>query len=119
MSIPAAEVLARLSKKERQAIEARATDLIAEYQTLQDVRRAQELTQQRMAELLGIKQENVSRLEKRTDLLFSTLSDYIKAMGGRLRLVAEFPNRPPVELSGLSNNTLGRSTEQSIADEVR
>ena len=56
-----------------------------------------------MAELLGIRQENVSRLEKRSDLLLSTLVSYVAAMGGKLRLVAEFPDRPPVELSGIGS----------------
>ena len=39
--------------------------------------------------------------EKRSDLLISTLGSYVKALGGELRLVAEFPNRPPVVLKGL------------------
>ena len=44
-------------------------------------------------------QENVSRLERRADLLLSTLSSYVAAMGSRLRLVAEFPNRRPVTVT--------------------
>jgi hypothetical protein len=44
-----------------------------------------------VAALMGIEQENVSRLERRADLLLSTLSSYVAAMGGKLRLVAEFP----------------------------
>jgi hypothetical protein len=55
-----------------------------------------------MAEVLGIGQESVSRLEKRSDLLLSTLRGYVKAMGGELRLVAEFPNRPPILLKGFA-----------------
>ena len=58
-------------------------------------------TQVRVARELGIKQENVSRIEKRTDLLISTLNGYVEAMGGRLRLVAEFSGRPPVSLTGI------------------
>src|SRR3546814_3894175 len=61
-----------------------------------------DLTQVRVDKELGIKQENVSRIEKRTDLLISTLSGYVEAMGGKLRLVAEFPDRPPVTLSGIA-----------------
>lgn len=65
---------------------------------------------------LGIKQENVSRIEKRSDLLISTLSDYLEAMGGKLNLVAEFPDRPPVTLTGiadLDNDDLpGKSSER-------
>ena len=56
----------------------------------------------RVAEKLGINQENVSRLEQRTDLLISTLSSYVEAMGGKLSLVAEFPDRPPVTLTGIA-----------------
>ena len=102
MAVSVEDVLKKLPRKERKAIEARRQELLAEYMTLQDLRKARELTQQRMAELLGIKQANVSRIEKRSDLLLSTLGSYVAAMGGRLRLVAEFPDRPPVVLSKLS-----------------
>jgi DNA-binding XRE family transcriptional regulator len=102
MAVPVEEVLRRLPAEEQRVIEERSRELIAEYLTLQDLRKARELTQERVAERLGISQENVSRLEKRSDLLLSTLSGYVAAMGGRLQLVAEFPDRPPVVLSGLS-----------------
>jgi hypothetical protein len=46
----------------------------------------------------------VSRLEKRTDILISTLSRYIEAMGGKLYLVAKFPERDPVVLSGIADD---------------
>ena len=52
-----------------------------------------------MAALMGVEQENVSRLERRADLLLSTLSSYVEAMGGKLRLVAEFPSRRPVAIA--------------------
>ena len=45
-------------------------------------------------------QEGVSRLEKRVDPHLSTLREMVRAMGGKLRLVVEFPDRPPVLLSG-------------------
>lgn len=87
----------------RRRIDARAADLIAEELSLKDLRRAHALTQERMAEFLGVGQDGVSRLEQRSDLLLSTLRGYVEAMGGRLRLVAEFPDRPPVTLGGLSD----------------
>jgi DNA-binding XRE family transcriptional regulator len=104
MAVPVEEVLRRLPAEEQRAIEERSRELIAEYLTLQDLRKARALTQERVAERLGISQENVSRLEKRSDLLLSTLSGYVAAMGGRLQLVAEFPDRPPVVLAGLSGD---------------
>lgn len=86
---------------ERQAeIRARADQLIAEEMSLRDLRIARKLTQEKLAELLKIRQEGVSRLEQRSDLHLSTLRDVLHAMGGELRLVVEFPDRPPVVLSG-------------------
>jgi helix-turn-helix protein len=70
--------------------------------TVQDLRRARKLTQVRMAKALGIGQDGVSKLEKRSDLLLSTLRKTVEAMGGSLFLVAEFPDRGPVVLSGIS-----------------
>jgi len=96
------EMMGRLSAERRAKVDARAKALIAEEMALAELRRAKALTQKKMAVTLGIGQEGVSRLEKRSDLLISTLRDYIEAMGGRLRLIADFPDRPSVEVSGLA-----------------
>jgi hypothetical protein len=55
-----------------------------------------------MAKTLGVTQDSVSRLEKRSDLLLSTLRNTVEAMGGNLSLVAEFPDRAPVILTGIA-----------------
>ena len=86
----------------RKRVEARAAALIAEEMTLQELRQARKLTQVRLAKTLGITQDGVSRLEKRSDLLLSTLRKSVEAMGGNLSLVAEFPDREPVVLSGIA-----------------
>ncbi|MFN9615230.1 MAG: XRE family transcriptional regulator, partial [Dolichospermum sp.] len=95
------DIMAQLPPEQREKIEARAQELILENMTLEDMRKARKLTQESMAELLGIRQDSVSRLEKRADLLLSTLRSYVKAMGGDLKLVAEFPDRPSVIISAL------------------
>ena len=92
----------KLSAARRKRIEARAAELIAEEMSLRDLRRALRLTQERIAEALNIGQDGVSRLEKRSDLLISTLRSYVEAMGGSPSLIAEFPDRQPVILSGLA-----------------
>jgi len=91
-----------LSPARRKKVEARTAELIEDEKSLCDLRHALALTQVKMAEELGIGQDGISRLEKRSDLLISTLRGYVEAMGGKLRLVSEFPNRPPVMLSGLT-----------------
>jgi hypothetical protein len=58
-----------------------------------------------VAEALHISQDGVSRIEKRSDFLLSTLRSYIEAMGGKLRLVVEFPDRKPVTLADLDSLT--------------
>jgi transcriptional regulator with XRE-family HTH domain len=91
-----------LTPARRKKIASRAAELIAEEMSLRDLRQALKLTQERMAEALGIGQDGVSRLEKRSDLLISTLRSYVQAMGGSLSIVAEFPDRHPILLSGLA-----------------
>ncbi len=95
-------ILQDLPRERRDKIEGRANELISEYMTLKDLRKARELTQERVAELLKIRQDSVSRIEQRSDLLLSTLRGYVEAMGGELLLIAEFPDRPPVRLTGFA-----------------
>ena len=98
------EIIKRLSPAQRKKVETRATQLIAEEMTLRELRQARKLTQVRVAKTLGITQDSVSRLEKRSDLLLSTLRKTIAAMGGNLSLVAQFPDRAPVVLSGIAED---------------
>lgn len=104
MPIKVDEKIKKLSARHRKKVEARAAELLAEEMTLRDLRKARALTQARMAEELGITQDGVSRLEKRSDLLLSTLRKSVEAMGGRLSLVAEFPDRAPVVLTGIAED---------------
>ena len=102
MSTNVNDKIKKLSSAQRKKVEARADELIAEEMTLRELRHARKLTQVRMAKTLGITQDSVSRLEKRSDLLLSTLRKTVQAMGGNLSLVAEFPDRAPVVLSGIA-----------------
>lgn len=97
------DIIKKLSPVQRKKVEARAAQLIAEEMTLRQLRQACKLTQEKVAKSLRIGQEGVSKLEKRSDLLISTLRDYVKAMGGQLSLVVEFPHREPVILSGIAD----------------
>jgi len=97
------EKMEGLTPERRQRIQSMAAEIMAEEATLKDLRTAMALTQERLAETLNIRQENVSRIEKRHDLMLSTLQSYVQAMGGKLRLVAEFPGRNPVILKGLQS----------------
>lgn len=106
--------IAQLPPEQQAEIAAEAERLRAEYLTLRDLRKARELTQVQLAETLGQKQVSIAKLEKRTDLLLSTLRRYVEAMGGRLDLVVEFPDRPPVHLEGLGE--ADDTSPQSVAN---
>ena len=95
------KVIAALPAAERRKIAVRAKELIAEESSLQDLRKAMGKTQVQVAKKLGVGQDVVSRAEQRADMLLSTLESYVEGMGGKLSLIAEFPNRAPVRLSGL------------------
>lgn len=92
------DVMAALPAKRRAKIEQRAQELA----TLKELRQAVERTQEDLAEALGVGQDTISRLEQRSDMLISTLRRYVEGMGGKLELVAQFPNRPPVVIDHLS-----------------
>jgi transcriptional regulator with XRE-family HTH domain len=94
--------LKKLSAARRKKVEARAAELIGEEMSLRDLRHAHKLTQTYVGRALGISQDQVSRLEKRSDLLLSTLRKYVEGMGGSLSIIAEFPDREPVLLSGIA-----------------
>src|SRR5216684_9114669 len=102
MSVNIRDKIGKLNTVQRKKVEDRAATLIAEEMSLRDLRKARKLTQARVAKTLGITQDSVSRLEKRSDLLLSTLRKTVKAMGGDVRIIAEFPDRSPVLLSHLA-----------------
>jgi transcriptional regulator with XRE-family HTH domain len=107
--------LQKLNPAQRKKIHVRASQLIAEEMSLRDLRKARKLTQARVAKVLGITQDSVSRLEQRSDLLLSTLRKTVKAMGGDVRIVAEFPGRAPVVLSDPIENNLSRKSTRRLA----
>jgi DNA-binding XRE family transcriptional regulator len=103
MSKPFNAFLASLPRAQQERIAARAKVLIDEELTLRALREALGQTQAKVAKDLGVGQDTVSRYEKRADMLLSTLQQYVKAMGGKLSLIAEFPNRPPVRIKTLAD----------------
>jgi transcriptional regulator with XRE-family HTH domain len=70
---------------------------------LDELRRGRSLSQEEMAEALGINQGAVSKIEHRADLYISTLRRFIHAVGGELRIMAQFPGGDPIEIELLSD----------------
>ena len=103
MTVSLNDKLNSLRAERRARIVAGTERLHAEYLTLQELRKAKAMTQVQLAETLGIQQATVAKYERQSDLLLSTLTSYVRAMGGSLKLMVEFPGKAPVALEGLGD----------------
>jgi len=85
------ELRATMSPEAQARAAARAEAMLVEMQ-LQELRKARNVTQVEVAKSMSVEQAAVSKLERREDMYLSTLRDYVKALGGELKLVASFPD---------------------------
>ena len=72
-------------------VERRKHELLAEME-LQEIRRALHISQEQLAAQLEITQGAASKLERRDDMLVSTLRRIVEALGGQLEIQAHFPH---------------------------
>ena len=93
--------LNEISPERQKKIKVRTRELVAREMSLRELRHAVNKTQKTVARTLNMGQEGISRLEKRSDLLLSTLRNYVEAVGGSLTLVAQFPDQEPIAIEGL------------------
>ncbi len=105
--------LKEISRKRQARIKARTRQLVAREMSLRELRHAVKKTQKTVARTLNMGQEGVSRLEKRSDLLLSTLRNYVEAVGGSLTLVAQFPDQEPIAIQRLGDVVEARETGRS------
>ncbi len=90
------DLIAQLDPARRLRIEARAAEMLAEEQARRAVRRERKRAKTNMATALTLTVAAVSPVEKQSHLRVSTFQKNIAATGGRLSVVAEFPNRPNI-----------------------
>jgi transcriptional regulator with XRE-family HTH domain len=91
MAKPFKNLMDNLSPERRERIEDRAQALLIEM-ALQELRQARHLTQQQLAEMLNLNQAALSKMENQADMRVSTLRRILSAMGGELKIVAQFPD---------------------------
>lgn len=87
---PFSELTKDFTPERRRRIKAMKTKLLADM-PLHELRRARAFTQQDLAATLKINQPAIAKLEQRADIYVSSLRSYIEAVGGRLKIIAEFP----------------------------
>jgi transcriptional regulator with XRE-family HTH domain len=84
------ELKEKMSPERREKVEERAQAVLLTM-ALQELRQARHFTQQELAEILDMIQAALSKMENQGDIRVSTLRKLLAGMGGRLKLVAEFP----------------------------
>jgi transcriptional regulator with XRE-family HTH domain len=90
MAKPFKELKGKMSPERREKVEDRARAILISM-ALQELRQTRQLTQQELAALLNVNQAALSKMENQTDMRISTLRKLLSAMGGNLKIVAEFP----------------------------
>jgi hypothetical protein len=84
-------------------IRERARLLINEKLTQRALRKARAQMLSKISHTLNSSQSGVSRIEKQTDLLLSILRSSVEEIGGKLRILAEFPDQEPMAITTLGS----------------
>jgi len=90
MAKPFKELKDKMSPERREKIENEAQAILMNM-ALQELRKTRHLSQQDLAKILKVNQAALSKMENQADMRISTLRKLLFAMGGNLKLVAEFP----------------------------
>lgn len=90
MAKPFRNLMDKMPKERRERIEDRAQGILMGM-ALQELRQARKLTQQQLADALNLNQAALSKMENQADMHVSTLGRILSAMGGKLKIVAQFP----------------------------
>lgn len=86
------ELMDAMPPARRQEVERRFQKSVAAM-PLDALRKAREMTQLQLSEVLGVHQSEVSKIEHRADICVSTLIEYVEALGGHLEIRAVFADR--------------------------
>ena len=87
---PFSDLTKDFTPERRRRIDTMKAELLADM-PLHELRLARALSQRDLAERLKVNQPAIAKLEHRADVYVSSLRSYIEAVGGKLKIVAEFP----------------------------
>jgi DNA-binding transcriptional regulator YiaG len=84
------ELETKMSAGAQARARAKADQMLSDM-ALDELREALKLTQESLAQTLHVNQAAISKVERRSDMLISTLRKIIEAMGGELEIRVVFP----------------------------
>jgi hypothetical protein len=111
--------LSEISPERQKKVRVRTRELVVREMSLRELRHAARKTQKTLARALNMGQDGVSRLEKRSDLLLSTLRNYVEAVGGSLTLIAQFPDKDPIVIGGIGEIVVAEERAKRRAAQAR
>jgi transcriptional regulator with XRE-family HTH domain len=91
MPVTLAEMMKDLSPAKRAEVERGAQEILVQHRTLADLRRALKVTQVDLADALETSQANIAQIESKKDVMVSTLTRVVEALGGSLKMVVTIP----------------------------
>ncbi|MBS0506682.1 MAG: XRE family transcriptional regulator [Proteobacteria bacterium] len=107
MSTTLQSIIEEFSAEDQKLIQSKASvlaeEMVRHADSLAEVRAALVKTQDEVARVLNVKQNAVAQLEKRSDLLLSTLRKYVEAMGGELTVAVRTGAGTVIMLDSLSS----------------
>lgn len=92
---------------------------IAPTSTLGQLRRERRITQTQLADSLNVRQATIAKVEKRSDVLVSTMQTLVRAMGGQLKIRAEFPDGVVRELEFKNRQDPEKKKTRPLARKAR
>ncbi len=108
------EHLSKLSPERRQGIERRTQELLAEERSWQTLREAARKSREIVGRKLDTNREETFELQQKADLLLSSFAKQVKANGGKVRIVSEFPDSPTVTFPNFDYFDDGLTDEERI-----
>jgi transcriptional regulator with XRE-family HTH domain len=122
MSTTLQSIIEEFSDEDQRRIQSKASvlaeEMVRHADSLAEVRTALVKTQDEVARVLNVKQNAVAQLEKRSDLLLSTLRKYVEAMGGELAVAVRTGAGTVIMLDSLSSLAKPSAPQHAHASSV-
>ena len=90
MAKPLHRLIEGMPAERRARIEGETEVLVQKYELLKALRQGRKVTQAELAEILGVRQASISKLENQNDMRLGTLRRYVEALGGELEIRVRF-----------------------------
>ena len=108
------EKFAALPIEQQSRINEISHEILAEERSWQKLREAARKSRETISRKLGTNREETFTLQQNADLFLHSFAKQVRAKGGRIRIVAEFPDSPNVSFPNFDHFDDGLTDEERI-----